>query len=214
MESRIFQVLAARGSGSDMESRIFQVPAARGSGSDMEPLGLAFSKYRPRVVVDGTWSLAFSKCRPRVVVDRTWSRLVSHFQSAPARGSGSYTEPPTENWWSLLTLRKPIRFQKSLKLQGAPHGLRAILVYVENYRGPSRLPPLASLDPARPGLCYRGSILLWEDVNAKDRVVLRPAKMVTTYSQPRRGPLPAGGVLRDERLESFCNRLSTSPGAS
>jgi len=63
---RIFQVLPARGSG---WSRLFQyfpqVPPARGSGSDMEPLGLSFSK-----------------CRPRVVVDRTWSRLVSHFQSA------------------------------------------------------------------------------------------------------------------------------------
>ena len=58
----------ARGSGTDMEpavERIFKVPPARGSGRDMESPGLAFSK-----------------CRPRVVVDRTWSRSASHFPSA------------------------------------------------------------------------------------------------------------------------------------
>jgi len=41
------------------------IPPARGSGTDMEPA-----------------VRAFSKCRPRVVVDGTWSRLGSHFQSA------------------------------------------------------------------------------------------------------------------------------------
>ena len=53
------------------------IPPARGSGTDMEQPVSAFSKYRPRVVVDGTWSLAFSKCRPRVVVDRAWSLAFS-----------------------------------------------------------------------------------------------------------------------------------------
>ena len=50
----------ARGNGWDMESRIFKVLAARGSGSDTEPLGLAFSKCRQRVVVDRTWSRVVS----------------------------------------------------------------------------------------------------------------------------------------------------------
>jgi hypothetical protein len=80
------------------------------------------------------------------------------FQVPTARGSGTSVEPPTENWWSRLTLRKPISFQTSLKLNRAHPGMRAILVHVATFGEPSRLPPISSLDRAAPGLCYRGSI--------------------------------------------------------
>ena len=56
------------------------IPPARGSGTDMEPPVRAFSKCRPRVVVDGA-------ARPRILQvpaarGSGWSRLASHFPSA------------------------------------------------------------------------------------------------------------------------------------
>ena len=75
---------------------------------------------------------------PALVFVRTWSYL-----------------PSTVDLGVMLHL--PIIFQIPLKTLKTPHGLRAMLAYVEIGAEPSRLPTIPSLAPADLGLCSWGS---------------------------------------------------------
>jgi hypothetical protein len=76
----------------------------------------------------------FCKFCPALVFVRTWSCL-----------------PSTGDLGVMLHL--PIIFQSPQKTFNTPHGLRAILVYVEIGAEHSRLPTIPSLAPAALGLC-------------------------------------------------------------
>ena len=74
-----------------------------------------------------------------------------------------------------------MKFQGPMELEKLPHGLRAILLYVEVRGDTHRLPPFAPLAPAVLRLCFQGPISpvggreVVTDTKRKDREVLLPA---------------------------------------
>jgi len=81
-------------------------------------------------------------------------------------------ELPSENRLSRRYASLAEKFSDSLEILKKPHGLRAMLVYVEIGAYPSRLPPFQYLALAALGLCW-GVDYLYRTRGRKDRVVLR-----------------------------------------
>jgi len=116
-------------------------------------------------------------------------------------------------------LHKPMKFLGPLKLEKLPHGLRAILLYVEVRGDNLRLPPFAPLVPTALGLCFQGPI---SPVGGREVVTVThkqktgkssPRQMVNRFiATPRPSARGRGPMRRTAQLS--CNRLSTSPGVS